>query len=1620
MSEITAHAIGEVVKATGSVFIETTDGLTPIKIGSDVYQDSVIITEEGSKVEIHFEDNTVFSQGENSRISLDDYVYDADHADNSNLLFNISEGAFRVVTGKIAAQNPEKFNVQSPLATIGIRGTDFMIISSADGDQVIAVEIDPTHVMIVQDQFGSIRIMNQSGSGVDLFQGQPIGTVQIVPQEVLQAIQTEHAITVYDSQGNEVLDQGQDNNGDSDTNPDAQDGQGDGEDNADNGEDTGEGEGDVVAQGEGEEDGTAEFDGNDTGEGEGEPEAYTPPLNTNNNPSAPKITFHFTPPPTDTDGDGVPDNQDAFPNDPNESEDTDGDGVGDNEDVDPDNPHESVDSDNDGIPDNQDAAQTDSDNDGVPDVLDSTPTATHDELIALEPAAESLNLSGNDLIFGTSGNDSLDGQAGNDTLLGNAGNDTLLGGTGNDNLQGGTDNDIILGGDGNDILRGGAGADHLDGGAGDDTFVVWGTFNAGNYDNNDASGVSLGQANGTSHLAPGETIEGGPGNDTLHVYGTADFTGVTVNGIENLVIHSNITIDPSSFDGVNSVTVVDEGNGLEHVLHFSGSGEADLSGITWDGLPFKLIIDPGIKVIADDAFMAKLSEIEFNGGTIEAADGNGPLDFSAITLTIGANGGNTIFGTDGPDLIQPNAGPGDINVPDGDNMIFGLLGADTIDAGIGDDYINHGGTEQVSLFSNNSYSNHNTMVFEGGAGSDLIDLTLLAANSTQYQDVRYNDLNVYGDHDSPTGNEGNDIINIDLTFAIDPASTNIYASFDSNSILVDGGAGNDTLDMRLQLSMDVSDNTITMDGGLGNDRIALDLSAIGPHNTEDFDDTTLSMKGGAGDDFLTLDLFASVASYVYGNDISMTGGDGQDTITFRGEIHATNSHVEYNDFYLNGGEGADNLDFSLAAIVGSTFSSNTFTLDGGDGDYNDNLTFGLQVSGSDIEDNTFNFFGRDGSDTIIANITGSYCIETYNSVNMNGGRGSDTLSLGMYAGFEIYNNDYGGFKILGADGDDSISFKAAGLAVNTSHAALDYFEDNLVFLSGGSGTDALSLQITASRISANTIAMDGGSSDDTIVLRLNGSNEIKGNDFTLRGETGGESSGNDKIAFIAGHNGDIDFTDYNFTTLSLAPFTVEDFDHNTLAMEGGSGSDIMIFDARVSDEFDSNVALMVGDDGDDTILFSLNILDNQALYTSNSINYTNDGFINNQLYIYGNAGSDTIEVDINYHGSPTPAVSNNLITVDGGAGDDTITVHFDIVTAGLVTNNSIQLLGGDGNDSITGGAGDEMISGGHGLDTLDGGGGNNTLNFSGEIGSMGIHCTLGASQAEDTWGDTDTINNFQNVIGSLNGDTLGGDSHDNLLVGGDGNDELNGIGGSDTLMGDFGDDTLTYLVSHTSVASEYVDMQGGDGGDTISLNITQGTINGFHDNLFDLNGGAGNDTLNVSINSAVVGTNNIVNLFGGTGSDTMNINSVDDFSLLTFWYNDTGEAAANDIVNGLVSNDSFHFVFNTNGGFAGANGDAAFGGPKETITDFGIIHHLAPSDFIAFTAATGAQTLADMGNYGDKNYIYFANNAANDFALYYDHDGSGAQAATMIASFNYDVDIDISNISLFEPDFAGV
>ena len=143
---------------------------------------------------------------------------------------------------------------------------------------------------------------------------------------------------------------------------------------------------------------------------------------------------------------------------------------------------------------------------------------------------------------------------------------TSLTGTDGDDVIKGTDGDDILNGlAGNDILRGGKGKDEMNGGAGDDTFVLVGDVRAGEKVDNAADNAVLGSSiaalNGIDgqEAVAGEIIRGGEGNDTLYVIGTVDLSTLTLEGIENIEIRSDVTLSASQLAAVSAIS--GDGNG---------------------------------------------------------------------------------------------------------------------------------------------------------------------------------------------------------------------------------------------------------------------------------------------------------------------------------------------------------------------------------------------------------------------------------------------------------------------------------------------------------------------------------------------------------------------------------------------------------------------------------------------------------------------------------------------------------------------------------------------------------------------------------------------------------------------------------------------------------------------------------------------------------------------------------------------------------------------------------------------------------------------------------------------------------------------------------------------------
>ncbi|WP_274609266.1 beta strand repeat-containing protein [Mesorhizobium sp. L-8-3] len=117
------------------------------------------------------------------------------------------------------------------------------------------------------------------------------------------------------------------------------------------------------------------------------------------------------------------------------------------------------------------------------------------------------------------------------------------------------------------------------------------------------------------------------------------------------------------------------------------------------------------------------------------------------------------------------------------------------------------------------------------------------------------------------------------------------------------------------------------------------------------------------------------------------------------------------------------------------------------------------------------------------------------------------------------------------------------------------------------------------------------------------------------------------------------------------------------------------------------------------------------------------------------------------------------------------------------------LVGTSADDVILGLQGEDVISGGEGNDTLDGGSGTDDddndlydiLDYMQDGGSQGVVVDLAAGTATDSYGDTDTITEFEGVVDTNLADTIiGSDNDESYFVNG-GADVIDGAGGFDEL-----------------------------------------------------------------------------------------------------------------------------------------------------------------------------------------------------------------------------------------------
>jgi hypothetical protein len=91
----------------------------------------------GCSSNITFKDDTKVRVTENSRLVIDDFVYDPKNSDAGKLAMRVGMGTVRYASGQIAKNNPQQVNIKTPTATVAVRGTDFTMTVDEAGQSLI-------------------------------------------------------------------------------------------------------------------------------------------------------------------------------------------------------------------------------------------------------------------------------------------------------------------------------------------------------------------------------------------------------------------------------------------------------------------------------------------------------------------------------------------------------------------------------------------------------------------------------------------------------------------------------------------------------------------------------------------------------------------------------------------------------------------------------------------------------------------------------------------------------------------------------------------------------------------------------------------------------------------------------------------------------------------------------------------------------------------------------------------------------------------------------------------------------------------------------------------------------------------------------------------------------------------------------------------------------------------------------------------------------------------------------------------------------------------------------------------------------------------------------------------
>lgn len=154
---------GKVVSIEGNASVVHGGVQSPVQEGMHVNKNDFIVTGGNARMTVEFEDGSILTMGPSSELIIDEMVYD-ESAQEGTLGLTMDSGVFAFVSGMIAKTDPDAMVLKTPVATIGIRGTEGVIDLREEDLKVLLVREQDGFVgeMVVMSGNGMIEVINEA------------------------------------------------------------------------------------------------------------------------------------------------------------------------------------------------------------------------------------------------------------------------------------------------------------------------------------------------------------------------------------------------------------------------------------------------------------------------------------------------------------------------------------------------------------------------------------------------------------------------------------------------------------------------------------------------------------------------------------------------------------------------------------------------------------------------------------------------------------------------------------------------------------------------------------------------------------------------------------------------------------------------------------------------------------------------------------------------------------------------------------------------------------------------------------------------------------------------------------------------------------------------------------------------------------------------------------------------------------------------------------------------------------------------------------------------------------------------------------------------------------------